>query len=103
MINCIEINNLTKTYDNHEVLKNINLKLKNKKIIALLGADGSGKTTLLRLIIGLICPTKGEILTLNFNPVTNKNNLVKLIGYMPQKFGLYEDLTVIENLKLYSK
>ena len=103
MINCIEINNLTKTYDNHDVLKNINLKLKDKKIIALLGADGSGKTTLLRLIIGLICPSKGNIITLNLNPVSNKNDLVKIIGYMPQKFGLYEDLTVIENLKLYSK
>ena len=103
MANCVEISNLIKTYDKYDALKDINLKLQKGKIIALLGADGSGKTTLLRLIAGLICPTKGKILTLNLNPVSKKNEIVKLIGYMPQKFGLYEDLTVIENLKLYSK
>ena len=103
MTNCVEISNLIKTYNEYDALKDINLKLEKGKIIALLGADGSGKTTLLRLIAGLICPTKGKILTLNLNPVSKKNEIVKLIGYMPQKFGLYEDLTVIENLKLYSK
>ena len=103
MANCVEISSLTKTYENHNALENINLKLEKGKIVALIGADGSGKTTLLRLIIGLICPSCGNILTLNFNPVTKKEEIVKLTGYMPQKFGLYEDLTVIENLKLYSK
>ena len=103
MANCIEINSLTKTFENHNAVENINLKLEKGKIIALLGADGAGKTTLLRLIMGLICPTEGSILTLNFNPVQEKEKIVKIAGYMPQKFGLYEDLTVIENLKLYSK
>jgi len=103
MTNCIEITNLSKTFENEKALEDINLTLEKGKIIALLGADGSGKTTLLRSIIGLICPSGGKILTLDLNPVTQKEKLVKLIGYMPQKFGLYEDLTVIENLNLYSK
>ena len=102
-MNCIEIQNLDKVFDSNKALDNINLTLEKGKIIALLGADGAGKTTLLRIISGLLCPNKGKIKTLNLNPVKEKNKLVKLIGYMPQKFGLYEDLTVIENLNLYSK
>ena len=103
MINSIEIENLKKSFDDKPALDNINLKLEKGKIIALLGSDGSGKTTLIRLIAGLICCDEGKILTLNLNPEKEKNKLVKLIGYMPQKFGLYEDLTVIENLNLYAQ
>ena len=102
-MNCVEIKELTKTFENNTALENINLTLKKSKITALLGADGAGKTTLLRLISGLLCPDKGTITTLNLNPKNDKHILVNLIGYMPQKFGLYEDLSVIENLTLYSK
>lgn len=102
-MNCIEIKNVTKKFDNNIVLKDINLNFEKSKIIALLGADGAGKTTLLRLIVGLLCAQKGEIITLGFNPKKEKEYIVNLVGYMPQRFGLYEDLTVIENLELYSK
>ena len=103
MENAIEIKNLVKTFENHKALDEINLTIEKGKIIAILGADGSGKTTLLRVIIGLLCIDRGEISVLNFNPEISKKELVKMLGYMPQKFGLYEDLTVIENLNLYSK
>ena len=103
MNNCIEIENLNKNFNETKALENINLTLEKGKIIALLGADGAGKTTLLRLICGLLCPNSGKIMTLNFNPIKEKNKITDLIGYMPQRFGLYEDLTVIENLNLYSK
>ncbi len=103
MNNCIVTKNLTKTFDNVVALDNINLKLTKGKLIALLGADGAGKTTFLRTIIGLICATNGTISTLGFNPIEDKEKIVNLVGYMPQKFGLYEDLTVEENLNLYSK
>lgn len=107
MTNCIEIKNLTKEFIDKTnattALKDINLTIEKGKIVAVLGADGSGKTTLLRLLIGLLCPTKGTITTLNFNPVTDKISIIDKTGYMPQKFGLYEDLSVIENLKLYAK
>ena len=99
---CVEIENLNKSFEDKIALENINLKLEKGKIIALLGADGSGKTTLLRTIVGLLCSDSGKILTLNLNPKKQKDKLVNLVGYMPQKFGLYEDLTVIENLNLYS-
>ena len=100
---CIEIENLSKKFDDKYALKNISLSFVKGKIVALLGADGSGKTTLLRLIIGLLCPSEGRIKTLSLNPVIQKEKIVLKTGYMPQKFGLYEDLTVIENLNLYAK
>lgn len=103
MMNCIEIKNLEKKFEDIVALDDINLNFEKGKIIALLGADGSGKTTLLRLICGLLCPNKGKISTLGLNPLKDKEKIVDLIGYMPQKFGLYEDLTVSENLDLYSK
>ncbi len=103
MNNCIEIKNLTKTYGNIKALDNISLNLESGRLIALLGADGAGKTTLLRLITGLVCADSGSIITLGLNPLKDKEKIVSLTGYMPQKFGLYEDLTVEENLDLYSK
>ena len=103
-LNSVEIKNLIKTYStDSKALDNISLNLEEGKIIAILGADGSGKTTLLRLIAGLLCSDSGKITTLSFNPQKEKDKLVSLYGYMPQKFGLYEDLTVIENLELYAQ
>ena len=103
MINAVELNNVSKKFGNDFALKDINLEFQKGKMIGIIGADGSGKTTLLRLIAGLICQTEGEISTLGFNPFKNKENISKYCGYMPQKFGLYEDLTVLENLKLYAE
>jgi len=102
MMNCVEIKNLSKSFNNALALNNINLNLEKGKIIALLGADGAGKTTLLRIITGLICADSGKIKTLNLDPKVDKEKIVEKVGYMPQKFGLYEDLTVIENLNLYA-
>lgn len=101
-MNTVEIKNLTKTFGKVTALDNLSLNIEKGKITGVIGADGAGKTTLLRMIIGLLVPDKGEISTLGFDPVTQKNELTPHIGYMPQKFGLYEDLTVIENLRLYA-
>ena len=102
-MNSVEIRNLNKKFNDIIALEDINLTFKKGSTVALLGADGAGKTTLLRLIVGLLCPDSGSITTLNLNPKKDKQILVSHLGYMPQKFGLYEDLTVIENLNLYSK
>lgn len=98
----VEIKNLIKTFSSVPAINNLSLDIEKGKITGLIGADGAGKTTLLRLIIGLLLPDSGEITTLGLNPFTQKSELTPKIGYMPQKFGLYEDLTVIENLRLYS-
>ena len=96
------IKNLTKKFGSTVAIDNLSLNIEKGKITGLIGADGAGKTTLLRTIIGLLLPSEGEIDVLGFNPETQKNELNQHIGYMPQKFGLYEDLTVIENLNLYA-
>ena len=98
----VTIKNLTKKFGSTVAIDNLSLNIEKGKITGLIGADGAGKTTLLRTIIGLLLPSEGEIDVLGFNPETQKNELNQHIGYMPQKFGLYEDLTVIENLNLYA-
>ena len=98
----VEIKNLTKKFGSTVAIDNLSLNIERGKITGLIGADGAGKTTLLRTIIGLLLADNGEVNVLGFNPATQKDELNLHIGYMPQKFGLYEDLTVIENLKLYA-
>lgn len=100
----IEITNLTKQFKNSKELAidNLNLNIETGKITGLIGPDGAGKTTLVRLISGLLLPTSGEISTLGFNPTTQKSLITEKIGYMPQKFGLYEDLSIMENLIFYA-
>ena len=68
----------------------------------IVGADAAGKTTLLRIIIGLLYADSGTVTTLGYDPARQKKELIAQIGYMPQKFGLYEDLTVRENLEFYA-
>ena len=91
--NLVEIKNLTKTFPDEgtPAIDNITASIQKGKITGLVGPDGAGKTTLIRLITGLYLPTDGEI-------IVNADD----IGYMPQKFGLYEDLSVQQNLDLYA-
>ena len=101
---CIEIKNLTKTFSNGEVraVDNLSLRLEKGQTVGIIGADGAGKTTLLRLICGLLQPDSGTISVCGLNPVAQKSLLNAKIGYMPQKFGLYEDLSVLDNLNFYA-
>ena len=71
-------------------------------ITGLVGPDGAGKSTLLRLIAGLLVPSAGSLVTLGRDPATQSAAIRRELGYMPQKFGLYEDLTVLENLTLHA-
>lgn len=100
----VEIKNLTKLFFPNQpaALKNINAFIPKGKIIGLVGPDGSGKTTLIRLIAGLLTPTQGSILVGGFDTMKNAEFIHYLTGYMPQKFGLYEDLSVKQNLNLYA-
>lgn len=103
--NSVDIKNLIKKFTDTDspAIDSLNLGIEKGKITGLIGPDGAGKTTLIRLIAGLLTPTSGEIDTLGLNPTTQKQLINEKIGYMPQKFGLYEDLSVIENLTLYSE
>lgn len=98
----VKLENLTKSFGNTKAVNNLSLDIEKGRITGLIGADGSGKTTLIRLITGLLLPDSGKITVLDLNPVLEKEKLSSKIGYMPQKFGLYEDLSIEENLKLYA-
>lgn len=103
MTSSVEIKNLTKQFSDDDIaIDNLSLNIEQGKITGLMGPDGAGKTTLIRLLIGLLVPNEGEITTLGLNPDNQRNLINAKIGYMPQKFGLYEDLSVIENLNLYA-
>lgn len=98
----IRFSEVTKTFPGMEgpALDAVSGEVRTGLITGLAGPDGAGKTTLLRLIAGLLEPASGTISTLGYDPIRDAAAIRGEVGYMPQKFGLYEDLTVIENLKL---
>ncbi|WP_075883753.1 ATP-binding cassette domain-containing protein [Candidatus Protochlamydia sp. W-9] len=98
------LQNVSKIFDpNHPpALSSLSAKLMPGKMIGIAGPDGAGKTTLLRLIAGLLLPSSGSITVAKYDTVQQAKHIHSLIGYMPQKFGLYEDLTVDQNLALYA-
>lgn len=85
-----------------EALADVSLDVRKGALTALVGPDGAGKTTLLRLACGLIAPDSGSLRVIGFDIATEPQHVQDRIGYMPQKFGLYEDLSVQENLDLYA-
>ncbi|MFI4962648.1 MAG: ATP-binding cassette domain-containing protein [Legionellales bacterium] len=104
--NAIVLDNLTKQFptsiDTPPALLNLSANIKRGSITGLIGPDGAGKTTLIRIIAGLLTLTEGQVLVEGINPETKIDALRAILGYMPQKFGLYEDLSVLENLTLYA-
>ena len=100
----VDIRNLSKFFPPHPLaaLNQIQAIIPKGKIVGLAGPDGAGKTTLIRLIGGLLLPTEGSISVSGFDTVQQAEQIHEIIGYMPQKFGLYEDLTVQQNLDLYA-
>jgi ABC-2 type transport system ATP-binding protein len=83
-------------------LDEISFNVYSKAVTGLVGADGAGKTTLIRIAAGLLTPDKGTVTVLGFDSVSDSLKIQSLMGYMPQKFGLYQDLSVSENMDLYA-
>jgi ABC-2 type transport system ATP-binding protein len=88
--------------DDVRALDGVSLEVAAGKLTALVGPDGAGKTTLLRLAAGLLTPDSGELHVLGVHAAADPQQIQDRIGYLPQKFGLYEDLSVQENLDLYA-
>ena len=85
-----------------KALKGVSLSARGGQVTGLVGADGAGKTTLIRIAAGLIRPTSGSVQVLGLDSTRQSVEVQRRIGYMPQKFGLYQDLSVTENLDLYA-
>ncbi|KXW56462.1 ATP-binding cassette domain-containing protein [Ferrovum sp. PN-J185] len=102
----LSFNQVTKTFSKGKerltAIKQLSFSLKKGKVTGLLGPDGAGKSTLMRLAAQLLLPDQGTIQLSNQSSHVDTHLLPNSIGYMPQRFGLYEDLTVQENLNLYS-
>lgn len=102
----LEVRNVSKTFriGTREVpaLRDVNFRVRQGVVTGLVGPDAAGKTTLMRLAAGLMAPDSGTIGVLGFDAATQSLQVQGAIGYMPQRFGLYEDLTVQENLDLYA-
>jgi ABC-2 type transport system ATP-binding protein len=100
----VTIENLFKVFTpaRPPAIQAIDATVSKGEIIALAGPDGAGKTTLIRLIAALLLPTRGMITVGGYDTVKNPEPIHALTGYMPQKFGLYDDLTVMQNLVLYA-
>ena len=100
----VSIHNVSKVFEKGAApaLNDISAIIPKGEIVGLVGPDGAGKTTLIRLIAGLLLPTQGTITVGGYDSVKQAKEIHNIIGYMPQKFGLYEDLTVQQNLTLYA-
>ena len=97
----VEVKNVSLRFNLVEAVKNVSFHVDKGSILGLVGSDGAGKSTLLRLIATMIKPTRGEIFVGGLNVVAQREKLKNIIGYMPQRFGLYQDLTVNENINFF--
>jgi ABC-2 type transport system ATP-binding protein len=98
----VELTNLTRKFGDFTAVNNVSLQIKQGAIYGFLGPNGSGKSTTIRMLCGLLEPTSGSGRVLGLDIVENSEAIKEKIGYMSQKFSLYDDLTVIENLKFYA-
>ena len=98
----IEVEGLTKQFGNFTAVDHISFKVRQGEIFGFLGANGAGKTTAMRMLCGLSQPTGGKGTVAGFDIATQYEQVKKKIGYMSQKFSLYEDLKVWENIRLYA-
>ncbi len=97
----IIVKNLTKKFGNFTAVNDINFEVRQGEIFGFLGPNGSGKTTSIRMILGLLQPTSGSVEVLGMDIKNNASKIHPRVGYMSQRFSLYNDLTVIQNLRFY--
>ncbi|SDW11082.1 ABC-2 type transport system ATP-binding protein [Marininema mesophilum] len=98
----IQLQSITKKFGDYTAVDQVNLSVEQGEICGLIGANGAGKTTLIRMMCGLLLPDGGEGRVLGFDIRHQQKAIRQQIGYMSQKFSLYPDLTVEENLRFYA-
>ena len=98
----IETRNLTKRFNTVVAVSGLNLAVRRGEIFGLVGPDGAGKTTTIRLLAGIMVPTEGTATVAGYDTVKQAEEIKKRIGYMAQRFNLYGDLSVVENLRFFA-
>ncbi len=98
----LEIKNLTKRYGKFTALENLNLKMKEGEIFGFVGPNGAGKTTTMRIVAGLLKADSGEVLIDGYNALKFTKGLKEKIGYMPDFFGIYDNLKAIEYMEFFA-
>ena len=98
----IQITGLKKSYQETKALSSVSLEVQPFEMFGLIGPDGAGKTSLIRILASLLDPDDGECRLLGISVQQTPEEVRKIIGYMPQRFSLYPDLTVGENLRFFA-
>ncbi len=99
----IDVHGLTKSFDGRTVVRDLSMQVKRGAIYGFLGPNGSGKTTTIRMLCGLLTPDKGEGTCLGYDIRTQAKEIKLQVGYMTQRFSLYQDLSVQENLEFVAR
>jgi ABC-2 type transport system ATP-binding protein len=99
----IDVEGLCKSFDGKQVVRDLSLKVRRGQIYGFLGPNGSGKTTTLRMICGLLTPDGGRGTCLGYDILTEREKIKRRVGYMTQRFSLYQDLTIKENLEFVAR
>jgi ABC-2 type transport system ATP-binding protein len=102
METAISVHNIKKDFGDVNALKGISFDVKSAEMFGLVGPDGAGKTTTIKLLCGLLLPTEGTAELFGFDLVKDKEKIQKHIGYLSQKFSLYGDLTIDENIEFFA-
>lgn len=97
----ISIQNLTRRFGDFTAVDHINFEVNAGEVVGYLGPNGSGKTTTIRMLLGLLAPNEGEATVLGYDVVRQSEEVRARVGYMSQKFAIYDDLTTLENLTFY--
>ncbi|MCB0728238.1 MAG: ABC transporter ATP-binding protein [Ignavibacteriae bacterium] len=100
-MNSIEVKNLSKVFGNFISVNNISFEVKEGEVFGFLGSNGAGKSTTIKMLCGILEPTSGDALVGGYSIATQPDEVKKNIGYMSQKFSLYNDLTVNENINFF--
>ncbi|MGE5809019.1 MAG: ABC transporter ATP-binding protein, partial [Nitrospirota bacterium] len=98
----IKTTKLTKNFNDIVAVNNLNLEIRKGELYGLVGPDGAGKTTTMRLLAAIMDPTSGDAIVAGHSVLSEGERVREKIGYMSQRFGLYEDLTVMENILFYA-
>ena len=99
----IDVHGLNKSFGDKHVVKDVSIQVEEGKVTGFLGPNGSGKTTTMRMLCGLLTPDSGEGTCLGLDICSEQRKIKRATGYMTQKFSLYEDLTIQENLQFIAR